>query len=60
MPKPKPYVDERTLALLQAVAKAAGELCIAWMVTGAAGRVMLLEGCMACDTDAPHRMLTWA
>ena len=44
MPKPKPHVDERTLALLQAVAKAASELHIAWMVTGAAGRVMLLEG----------------
>ncbi|BAU49561.1 hypothetical protein SVA_3013 [Sulfurifustis variabilis] len=44
MPKPKPYVDERTLALLRAVAKTAGELHIAWMVTGAAGRVMLLEG----------------
>lgn len=44
MPKPKPYVDERTLALLQAVAKVAGELHIEWIVTGAAGRVMLLEG----------------
>lgn len=44
MPKPKPHVDERTLVLLQAVAKAAGELRVAWMVTGAAGRVMLLEG----------------
>lgn len=44
MPKPKPYVDERTLALLRAVAKAAAELRIDWMVTGATGRVMLLEG----------------
>lgn len=44
MPKSRSHADERTLALLQAVAKAAGELRIEWMVTGAAGRVMLLEG----------------
>jgi predicted nucleotidyltransferase len=30
--------------LLDAVSKAGGELGIAWMVTGAAGRVLLLEG----------------
>ncbi len=44
MPKTKPHVDGRTFALLQAVAKATAELHIKWMVTGAAGRVMLLEG----------------
>lgn len=37
-------VDAKSLALLDAVAKAAGELGIEWMVTGAAGRVLLLEG----------------
>jgi len=42
--KSEPYLDAATLALLKAVAKAAAELDIAWMVTGAAGRVLLLEG----------------
>lgn len=37
-------MDERTLVLLDTVAKAAAALHIKWMVTGAAGRVMLLEG----------------
>ena len=44
MTKSEPYLDAATLALLKAVAKAAAELDIAWMVTGAAGRVLLLEG----------------
>ncbi len=44
MPKVKPFVDATTRALLETVAKAAGELNLDWMVTGAAGRVMLLEG----------------
>lgn len=43
LPKTKPTVDAATKALLEAVAKAAGELQIDWMVTGAAARVMLLE-----------------
>lgn len=38
------YVDERTKAMLETVAAAACELSIKWMITGAAGRVMLLEG----------------
>jgi predicted nucleotidyltransferase len=42
--KAEPQVDARSLMLLEAVSKAAGELGIAWMVTGAAGRVLLLEG----------------
>lgn len=44
MTKSEPYLDAATLSLLKAVAKAAAELDIAWMVTGAAGRVLLLEG----------------
>lgn len=44
MIKNEPYLDAATLALLEAVAKAAAELEMAWMVTGAAGRVLLLEG----------------
>lgn len=36
-------VDEAAYNLYAAVAKAAGELDIQWMVTGAAGRVLLLE-----------------
>jgi predicted nucleotidyltransferase len=42
--KAKPLVDAKTFALLDAVSKAAGELGIEWMLTGAAGRVLLLEG----------------
>jgi predicted nucleotidyltransferase len=37
-------VDTKTLALLTAVSKAAEVLQIPWLVTGAAGRVLLLEG----------------
>lgn len=37
-------MDTKTLALLTAVSKAAEVLQIAWLVTGAAGRVLLLEG----------------
>jgi predicted nucleotidyltransferase len=37
-------VDAKTFALLEAVSKAAGELGIEWLVTGAAGRVLLMEG----------------
>lgn len=44
MTKNEPYLDAATFALLKAVAKAAAELKIEWMVTGAAGRVLLLEG----------------
>lgn len=44
MAKPEAHVGERTLALLKEVAKAAETLHIAWMVTGAAGRMILLEG----------------
>lgn len=44
MSRAEPQVDARTFALLDAVSKAAGELGIEWMVTGAAGRVLLLEG----------------
>ena len=40
----KPFLDRESLALLAAVAKAAEELAIRWMVTGAAGRGLLLEG----------------
>jgi predicted nucleotidyltransferase len=40
----EPQVDAKTFALLDAVSRAAGELGIEWMVTGAAGRVLLLEG----------------
>lgn len=44
MSRAEPQVDAKSFALLDAVAKAAGELGIEWMVTGAAGRVLLLEG----------------
>lgn len=44
MALPKPYLDKETLALLESTAKGATELGIKWMVTGAAGRVLLLEG----------------
>ena len=44
MTRAEPYLDAGTFALLAAVAKAAAELKIEWMVTGAAGRVLLLEG----------------
>jgi predicted nucleotidyltransferase len=40
----KPYLDARSVALLESVAQAAGDLGIEWMVTGAAARVVLLEG----------------
>lgn len=39
----KASVDETTYALLAGVAKAANVLEVAWMVTGAAGRLLLLE-----------------
>jgi predicted nucleotidyltransferase len=42
--KAKPQVDAKTFMLLEAVSRAAGELGIEWMVTGASGRVLLLEG----------------
>lgn len=38
------HVDEKTFAILETVTNAAQSLGIKWMVTGAAGRVMLLEG----------------
>jgi predicted nucleotidyltransferase len=38
------YVDSKTLALLETTAKNTEELGIEWMVTGAGGRVLLLEG----------------
>lgn len=44
MIRAEPQVDAKTFALLAVVSKAAGELGIEWMVTGAAGRVLLLEG----------------
>lgn len=44
MTKAGPLVDAKTFALLEAVSKAAGDLSIEWLVTGAAGRVLLLEG----------------
>ncbi len=44
MKKRESLVDERTWLLLETVVKAAAALNIKWMVTGAAGRVMLLEG----------------
>lgn len=44
MTGPKPYVDSKTFALLETTAKVTGELGIEWMVTGAGGRVLLLEG----------------
>lgn len=40
----KPYVDRKTFALLETTAKVTEELGIEWMVTGAGGRVLLLEG----------------
>jgi len=41
--RPKAHLDARTQKLIVAVAKAAEALRIKWMVTGAAGRVLLLE-----------------
>ena len=41
---PNPSVDSKTLALLEATAKVTEVLGIEWMVTGAGGRVLLLEG----------------
>ena len=43
MTRPKAHLDARTQKLIVAVAKAAEALRIKWMVTGAAGRVLLLE-----------------
>ena len=43
MPRPKAHLGARTKKLITAAAKAANELGIKWMVTGAAGRVLLLE-----------------
>ena len=48
------YLDAKSVALLEAVAKTAGELGIEWMVTGAAGRVLLLEGVY----ELPHGRAT--
>lgn len=63
----KPYLDRETLALLEAAAKAAGELGIEWMVTGAAGRVLLLEGVYGLphgratrDVDLGIMVASWA
>jgi len=41
--RPKAHLDARTQKLIVAVARAAETLRIKWMVTGAAGRVLLLE-----------------
>lgn len=41
--RPKSHLDARTQKLIAAVSKAAEALHIKWMVTGAAGRVLLLE-----------------
>lgn len=67
MPRTKPFVDATTKALLAAVTKAASELDIKWMVTGAAGRVMLLEGIYGLphgratqDVDLGVRVASWA
>lgn len=43
MTRPKAHLDARTRKLLLAAATAAEALQIKWMVTGAAGRVLLLE-----------------
>ena len=43
MIRPKAHIDARTQTLIGAVARAADALHIKWMVTGAAGRVLLLE-----------------
>lgn len=43
MKRPKVRLDARTQKLIAAVASAAEELRIKWMVTGAVGRVLLLE-----------------
>jgi predicted nucleotidyltransferase len=36
-------VEDRTFTILNAVARAAGELQVGWLIAGAAGRVLLLE-----------------
>ncbi len=43
MPDYRARVEDRTFVLLTAVASAASELQIGWLVAGAAGRVLLLE-----------------
>jgi hypothetical protein len=50
--KAESQVDVGTFMLLEAMAKAASELEIEWMVTGAAGRVLLLEGVRIQPVDA--------
>ncbi len=43
MPEHSATVDEETLVVLRAVAEAAQLVRVAWLVTGAAGRILLLE-----------------
>jgi len=43
LPDYRARIEERTFLLLTAVASAASELQIGWLITGAAGRVLLLE-----------------
>lgn len=44
MPERGATVDVKRFALLRAVATAAGKMGVQWMVTGAGGRILLLEG----------------
>lgn len=67
MPRPKAHLDARTQKLIVAAAQAANELGIKWMVTGAAGRVLLLESvyglphCRATeDVDLGVMVADWA
>ena len=43
MPEYRARTEDRTFVILTAVASAASELQIGWLITGAAGRVLLLE-----------------
>ncbi len=43
MPDYRVRVEDRTFVLLSTVASAASELQIRWLITGATGRVLLLE-----------------
>lgn len=66
MTRPKARLDARTRKLIVAVATAADALAVKWMVTGAAGRVLLLEsvyglphGRATADVDLGVMVASW-
>jgi len=64
--RPKARLDARTQKLVAAVARAADALAVKWMVTGAAGRILLLEsvyglphGRATADVDLGVMVSSW-